>query len=185
MRVLEKTRREIEEKFVKMGDYVKIDYLSSCLKNNIDYDTRKFVLVRLSGLYENKKMFLEAGKMMKYAAEINTTYKGKIEDFMKASELFVKGGFFDEADGALKGAIANATENQKADLNAKIKEVYKEELKFCLKNDKRIHSVRICQKLLSLNLGESERKESMETLLSLYDKLGKVREYYMLKKQIK
>ena len=184
MKVAEKTRKEIEEKFVKMGDYVKIDYLSSCLKNNIDFDTRKFVLVKLSGLYENKKMFLEAGKMMKAAAEINTTYQAKVDDFVKAAGLFIQGSHFDDADGAVKGAFSVANDSQKNVVNTKIKEFYKTQAEVHIRNDRRSLALRTYEKMLTLNLNEIERRETNEKLLGLYDKLGKIRDFYTLKRNL-
>ena len=105
MLIKEKTRREVEEKLKSLGDFVKIDYLTSCLKQQVDFDTRKFVLLQLSKLYEDKKMFVEAGKMIELAANINTTFQNQINDFLKAAELFVKGGDFDKADKSFEKAL--------------------------------------------------------------------------------
>ena len=60
MIVRELTKHEIEQKFSQMGDYVGIDYLSSCLTKHLDFDTKKFVLVKLCGLCEAKRMFSES-----------------------------------------------------------------------------------------------------------------------------
>src|SRR3989304_1542726 len=92
------TRRAIEEKISTMGDYVKIGYLSNCLKRSLDFDTRRFVLTSLSKLYEDKKMFLDAAKSIGNAADINTTFQGKIGDFVKSTELFTKARSYNEAD---------------------------------------------------------------------------------------
>ncbi len=184
MRVMEKTRREIEAKFNSMGDYVKIDYLRSCLKSDIDYDTKKFVLVKLSGLYENKRMYLDAGKMMKVAADINTTIKAKIEDFLKSAELFIRGGHYDYAEGAIKSAISVSNEREKFFVKDKYKEMFFTQAKNLAGNDKRKQAAEIYQKMLSLELNTEERRNVNENLLGLYDKLGKVRDYYFLKKQM-
>ncbi|MEK6825139.1 MAG: hypothetical protein AABY02_04775, partial [Nanoarchaeota archaeon] len=87
MTIQERTKQDIQTKLAKMGDYVKIDYLCRALSSGLDFETRKFVLLELSKLYESRSMYLEAGKLMKNAAEINTTFKGKITDFMKSVEL--------------------------------------------------------------------------------------------------
>ena len=76
-------RREIEDKLKTLGDYVKIDYLTRCLRENPDFDTRKFILTNLSKLYEIKGMYAEAARNMLAGADINTTYDAKISDFMK------------------------------------------------------------------------------------------------------
>src|SRR3989338_2763155 len=129
MRILGTTRREIEEQLVKMGDYVKMEYLLSCLKKDIDFEARKFVLVKLSGLYERK--------MMRNAAEINTTFQSKINDFVKSAELFVRGGRYDEADISIKRAIAIADSKQKMKVKESEKKFTKIWEKFILTTIKR------------------------------------------------
>jgi len=42
------TRRDIEAKLSSVGDYVKMDFLQQCLKKNIDFDTKRFVMVKLA-----------------------------------------------------------------------------------------------------------------------------------------
>ena len=64
MQVKENGKQEIEEKFLEMSEYLRMNYLENCLKSGLDFETRKFVLVKLCGLYESKKMFVDAGKMM-------------------------------------------------------------------------------------------------------------------------
>jgi hypothetical protein len=90
-----------------------MDYLESCLKNRLDFDTKKFVLIKLAGIYEVRKMFLDAGRAMRLAADINTTTQGKITDYLKSAELFIKSGSFDEADVSVMRAINDATDSQK------------------------------------------------------------------------
>lgn len=182
MQVREKTRREIEEKLKTLGNYVKIDYLLSCLKQPIDFDTRRFILLELTKLYEEKKMFLEAGKMINNAAPINTAFSGKIADFVKAAELFVKGGSFDQADVAFDKALASCNEKQKQEVKNKKIDFYKQQAELYLQNDKRHSALSAYEKLLTLNLGETERRLAQERLLGLYERLGKIREFYALKR---
>lgn len=174
MRVKELTRKEIEARFNEMGDYVKMDYLSSCLKNPIDFDTKKFVLVKLAGLYEARKMFADAGKTMKSAAEINTEIQTKIADFVKAAELYIKGGNFDLADVCVKKAISFANEKQKREVKESIKEFYKTQARFYLNNEKRNQALLAYEKLFSSELDEKERGEIVDKLLELYERLGKM-----------
>ena len=182
MQVREKSRREIEEKLKTLGNYVKIDYLLSCLKQPVDFDTRKFVLVNLGQLYKEKKMYLEAGKMMQSAAPINTTFKGMIEDYVKSGELFVKAGSFDNADIAFEKALACGNEREKFEIKQKKIDFIKAQGEVYLKNDKRNSALLTYEKLLSLNLAESERREVQTKLLGLYERLGKIREFNSLKR---
>lgn len=176
------TRREIEEKIAKVGDYVKMDYLARCLKSNLDFDTRKYVLNTLAKVYESRGMFSEAGKLMRASADINTTFEGKTNDFVKSVELFVKATNFDEAETTFSKALALATGMQKDRLKLKRKEFYKAKAQELLKKDQRKHAMTAYEKLLALDLNAQEKQEVQGILAGLYEKLGKVREYYNIKK---
>lgn len=179
------TRKEVEAKLASVGDYVKMDFLQQCLRKNLDFDTKKFVLLKLSAVYESRMMFLESGKMIRIAADINTTYEAKINDFVKSAELFIKGGNYDEADVSLAKAFASANEKQKVPVRQRIKTAYKNQAQDLLKKDKRKNATDVYEKMLTLPyLDANERKEAQKTLLHLYQKLGKIREMYALQKSI-
>lgn len=175
------TKSEIEARIANVGDYVKMDLLSSSLKKQLDFDTKKFVLVRLASVYEGRKMFAEAAKMMKNAAEINTTYDAKMDDFMKSSILFIKAGHFDEADVSFTKALGCATELQKGRLKTERKAAYIAQAKEYMARDRRSHALEAYEKLLMFDLTPEEKNEVQSTLLTLYEKLGKVKEFYALK----
>lgn len=176
------TRKEIEAKLNSVGDYVKMDYLADCLKKSVDFDTKKFVLTKLSSIYESRKMFAEAAKLMRTSADINTTFEGKMNDFMKSVDLFIKGGNYDDADASFNKALVLGNQRQKDDIKLKRKELYKAQAKDLFKKDKRKHAMDIYEKLLTLDLTPAERDEVNKTLSGLYEKLGKVKEFYGLKK---
>ena len=71
------SRREIDAKLAASGDYVKMDYLQACLKKPLDFDTKRFVMTKLASIYESRMMYLEAGKLVRNVADINTTYEGE------------------------------------------------------------------------------------------------------------
>ena len=175
-------RREIEEKLKTLGDYVKIDYLARCLKEGPDFDTRKFILTNLSRLYETKGMYAESGKNLLAAADINTTYEAKISDFMKAAELFMKSNAFSDADVAVTKAIASANTKQRAQIKAQQKALYTAQANLLIQKDKRSHAVEAYEKLMTLEMTPEEKRETQTTLLNLYEKLGRVREFYSLKR---
>ena len=177
------SRREIEAKLANVGDYVKMDYLSACLKKNLDFDTKKFTLVKLSEIYESRKMYLEAGKLLRAAAEINSTFEGKMNDFMKSMELSVKGGDFDDAEISYTKALACADGMQKERLRARRKTTYINQARDALAKDKRKHAMDAYQKYLSIpELNSQERIEVQTALLALYEKLGKITEYSALRR---
>lgn len=175
------TRREIEEKLGSVGDYVKMDYLQRCLKMQLDFDTRKYVLTTLSVIYESRKMYLEAGKLMRAAAEINATFEAKMNDFIKSMELYIRAGNYEEADISFSKAIACASDPQKLRIKDKRKLMYKEAAKDYMIKDKRKHAMEAYEKLMEMELQPEEKQEVKQNLMKLYEKLGKIKEYYSLK----
>ncbi|MBI3334794.1 hypothetical protein HYZ97_04880 [Candidatus Pacearchaeota archaeon] len=178
------SRREVETKLNSVGDYVKMDYLQQCLKKNLDFDTRKFVLTTLSGIYETRHMLLESGKLIRASAEINTTFEGKMNEYMKSVQLFIKAGAFDEVDISFAKALACAAERQKEGLKQKRKDWFKAQADEFLKKDKRKHAMGTYERLLTFELQQDEKMAAQETLLHIYEKLGKIKEYAHLKKSM-
>ena len=175
------SRRDIEARLASVGDYVKMDYLQACLKKQLDFDTKKFVLIKLSEIYESRKIFAEAGKMMRNAAEINATFDGKMQDFMKSVELFIRGGVFEEAEISFTKALGCSTELQKQRIKSRRKELYFMQARDFLAKDKRKHAMETFEMLLTLpELAPAERQEAQQALLKLYEKLGRIKEFYNL-----
>ncbi|MDP1696017.1 MAG: hypothetical protein Q8L29_03825 [archaeon] len=179
------TRRDIDAKLQGMGDYVKIDYLVRCLKQAMDFDTRKFVLIKLSEIYGQKGMYLEAARMLAGSAEINSTFQAKINDYVKAAEYFMRGGDFDNADSTFNKAVVCCNGIQKEAIKTKRKELYKAQAKIYMQKDKRNQALLTYEKLLSIEqLNPEEKREVQSTLLTLYEKLGKIKDYYSLKRNM-
>lgn len=180
----EKNKAQIENKLQTMGDYVQMSYLQRALKSGLDFDTRKFVLLRLGGIYEARRMHLEAAKMIKAAAEINTTYREKIRDYMKATELFIKGQDYPEADRLFAQSLALGNSQEKLQMKQAYKNFYLTQAKLFENSDKRTNAKETYEKVLALELDIGERTQVQKSLLDLYDKLGKIKEYYALKQQM-
>ena len=164
-----------------MGDYVKIDYLNRALGSGLDFETRKFVLLELSKLYEARSMYLEAGKLMKNAAEINTTFKGKVMDFMKSVELCIRGGNYTEADQIFAQTLALATDRERPELKVLLRGYYMTQARAFVKADKRTHAKKAYEKILTLEPNPQEKKEAQDQLLGLYQKLGNIRDFYKMR----
>jgi len=148
----------------------------------IDFDTRRYVLTKLAAIYESRKMYLEAARLIRIAADINTTYEGKAGDFIRSADLFIKGGNFSEADISVAKALATANDKQKVAIKIKVKEAYKAQAKEFMSKDKRKHALETYEKIASMDLDPLEKKEIQQQLLFLYDKLGKIVESASLKK---
>ena len=184
MQIKERTKQEIEAKLATMGDYVKIDYLERLLKMHLDFETRKFALNTASKLYENRNMYNEAARAMKAAAEINTTFRSKIQEYMKSIELFVKGGSFQDADFMFAQALALGNEKDKMEMRAVLKTYYLKEARDLMAKDKRNHAKKVYEKSLNLDLTPQEKQQVQQQLLVLYEKLGNVSEFLKLKKSM-
>lgn len=179
--VTEKTKGEIEQKLSGMGDYVKMSYLQRALKSGLDFETKKFVLLKLATIYYEKKMYLDAAKLVKSAAEITTTYKEKIFAYLKATELHIKGGDYVEADRLFAQALALSNDREKREIKEKYKNYYIAQAKAFITQNRRSHAKAIYEKVLTLDMQMGERAEVQKTLLDLYYKLGNVKEYHALR----
>ena len=179
--VVEKSRNEIEAKLKTMGDYVKMSYLQRAAKSQLDFDTRKFVLIELAKIYEQKHMYLDAGKTIKASAEITTTFREKMMQFMKAVEFNVHGNDFAEAERIFSQALALGNDREKWEMKQQFKQFHFMQAQDYLKHDRRSNAKVLYQKMLSMDLAPNERADVQNQLLQLYYKLGNVREYHALK----
>jgi tetratricopeptide (TPR) repeat protein len=184
--IKESNKKDVEARLASMGDYVKIDYLAELLNGNLDYDTRRFVLLKLARLYKDKGMLAEAAKLVVNAADINTTYDAMMRDYSVAMQLFIQGDKFDEADIALNKAMVSCnTEGQKSSLRAKRKEALLARAADLVKKDKRKHAMIAYEKILTLpDVTADDKKVAQQNLSRLYEQLGKVKEFYGLKRSM-
>ena len=174
------TKGEIEKFLNDKGNFVQIDYLTRFLKGDLTMDMKKFVFLKLADIYERINMKNEAAKMYSGAATVSITFAEKIKHLVKETELYVKSGTFEMADAAMKKALNEANSIEKNDIYFTVKEIYKKQAEFYEKNLKRFNAMKAYEKLLEMNIKDSEKKEIKEKLLALYEKLGKTKEYSAL-----
>lgn len=182
--ISEKSKGEIEKELEGKGDYVKMSYLQRALKSRLDFDTKKFCMLRLAGIYEGRRMYLEAARLIKTSADINVTFKAKKDDFMKAAQLYIQGGNYAEADLVFKQTLALGGNRDKEEMKNNFKNYYITQAKYFFSNDRRNYARIVFEKVLGFDLSEQERKEVQEHLIGLYGKLGMVKEFYKLKKSM-
>ena len=175
-------KSEIEGVLAGKGDFVQIDYLTRFLKEPLTMDMKKFVFLKLAVLYEKTSMLKEAAKNYNNAAMVSIAFSEKINHYIKEAELYIKADDFEKSDEAMKKARAQANSTEKDEIYFTIKEFYKRQAEAYEKNLKRANSARVYEKLLEMKISDSERKEIKEKLLEIYDKLGKTKEYIILKK---
>jgi tetratricopeptide (TPR) repeat protein len=176
------TKVEIEEQLKNKGDFVKIDHLNRLLaEKGLPIDKRKFVSAKLAEIYEAKGMFSHAAKIYSNIAIASVTFSDKIKNHMKEAELYIKGGQFEFVDDAIKKAIGEATGIERENILTNIKAFYRKQGEVYEKEKRRSQAVKLYEKLLQMNLSVGERQEVKTRLIDLYEKTGKIREYFALK----
>jgi len=184
MKVEEKTRQEIEFKVGNMSDFLKMEYLESCIKFHREFDIKKFCNMKLAELYEKRNMFTEAARNAASAAEMASTFKEKIEAYMKEVELWIKASQYDRSDEAFRKALASGNTMEKFEMKQAVKEFYKRQALAYEKSGRNANALKVYQKIMEIASDEPEKKEVKMKLLVLYERLGKIREYSVLKAQL-
>lgn len=174
-------KHEIEEAIKNEGDFVKIDHLTRLLKERISTDVKKFVYLKLGEIYERRYMFVYAAESYDRAGENSIAYAEKRKCFMKEAELFIKAGEFFRADEAMKKAMREANVIEKNEIKTSIKNFYKKQGEE-LEKGRKSSAIKIYEKLLEMELSDLEKKEVKERLIKLYESLGKVKEYFTVKR---
>src|SRR3989344_4016634 len=106
-------------------------------------------------------------------------------DYLKAMDLFIKGGGFDDADISFTKALGCAEGMQKERIKRTRKEAYLKQADGYLAGDKRKHAMEAYQRYLTFpEVTGDERKSAQQALLGIYEKLGKITEYGNLKRSM-
>ena len=176
------SKHEIEEELKKRGDFIQIDYLSRILKKDTPFEIKKFVLSKLSEIYEKKKMFTDAAKTEYSLAIISTSIGEKIKHHTNEAKLCIQAGVFQRADEAMNKAIHHGNAIEKSQIYIEIKQFYKKLAEDYEKEKKRNQASKLYEKLMDMKISDIEKQELKEKLLNSYDKLGKTKEYFALKK---
>jgi tetratricopeptide (TPR) repeat protein len=170
--ITEKGRAEID---------AKMSYLQRAAKSQLDFDTRKYVLLELGKLYEMKHMYVDAAKVIRTAADITTTFRDKILQFMKAVELHVKGNDYAEAERIFAQALALGNDREKAEMKHQFKLYHFNQAQALVKTNRRTNAKALYQKMLTMELNPQEKAEVQKQLLDIYQRLGNTREMYALR----
>jgi tetratricopeptide (TPR) repeat protein len=167
-------KSEIEKFLSDKGDFVQIDYLGRFLKENPPLAIKRFAHEKLAELYQKKSMFSAAAKMYDSLAIISISFSEKIKNYVKETEMYIKSGEFNRADEAMKKALGEANASQRGEIYFSIKDFYKRQAQVYEKELRRSNAVRIYEKLLEMNISDSERAEIKDKLATLYKILGKI-----------
>lgn len=176
----EKTLAEIEARLKTFGgDMIKIEYLENTLKQlGLPNDAKRFCHLQLAANYAARLMWGLAAKNMDAAAECATTYKEKIDYYLKEINYLVKIGDYLIIDKAFKKAMLCASNSQekefvksklRAEMNAMAAEYEKK--------NKRSSAAAVLERLMDMPItSDAERKQIMERLAKLNSGLGRIRE---------
>lgn len=176
------TKSEIENFLKTKGDFVAISNLTNYLNNKeLPLDKKKYAYAKLAELYEKKGMLTETARMYNNLAECSIAFSEKIKNHVAEVGYYIKAGKFDLADEATKKAMVEANTAQRAEIFVQVKEFYKKQAEKYVKEMKRGHAVRIYEKLLRMNLSDIEKAEIKEKLMPLYEKLGRLKDYFSIK----
>jgi tetratricopeptide (TPR) repeat protein len=180
----EMTKVEIEKEISSQGDYVQIDNITRFMKENIPTDIRKFISLKLVEIYERRAMFADAAMIYERLVEISVLRSDKINYLTKAAECYIKAGFFDKADLAVKKAGSEATNIEKTKISDSIKEFYKSQAETYEKERRRDRAVKTYEKMLTLSYPDAEKKEINQKLSVLYKSLGRVEQYIAMQRKL-
>ena len=173
---------EVESFLKGKGDFVKIDYLTRYIKTMPPIEMGKFAYLNLADIYIGKEMYVDAAGAFKNAAVNSVSFREKQENFLKEAKSFISGGKFDESDKALRRAMDEASKNEKEEIYSQILEFYKKEaenLEKAVNKQGRLAS--LYEKMMRLKFQGNEKDKIKEKLLKVYEKLGKIKEYKILK----
>lgn len=166
-----------------MSDFVKMEYLESCLKTIPDINVSKFCYKKLSELYENKIMYPEAAKYIAKFGELCVGSKEKVVAIVKEAELLAKAGQYDPADYLYKKAMALADEQEKFEIKRNMIAFYKQEASNYEKSNRSTAALKVYEKLVHF-VADAERNDVRRRMLEIYRRLGRVKEYIRLKSEL-
>ena len=167
------SKSEIEKELSGKGDFVQIDYLTKFIDKKPPIHIKKFALMKLIEIYENKKMHNDVARMYEQLSINSLSSSEKVGHFVQGAESYIKAGYFDRADSAMRRAMELSTIVKKAEIYTQIKNFYKKQAEICEKEARRNNAVKIYEKLLIMRISDSERNEIKQKLLALYEQLGK------------
>lgn len=180
----EMNKEEIEREFEGKGDYVLIDNITRFLKENVPQDTRRVTYIKLVGIYEKRNMFFEAANIYGKLIEIAITPFDKINYLLKEADCYIKSGMFEKADVTISKISEHAKSAEKNRIMVYIAQAYKKQAEVYEKEKRRNKAAKTYEKLLTMNIPETEKNEINQKLSGLYKELGMIDEYMKLSGKI-
>ncbi|MCW8966826.1 MAG: hypothetical protein OQK82_09115 [Candidatus Pacearchaeota archaeon] len=167
------SKSDIEKCLASKGGFIRIDYLTKFLKEDLSIEMKKFAYLKLAETYEGMKLFSDAASVYESLAILSLTFAEKRGYYLKGCELCILAGNFVQADEFLQKSMSQANANKKREIYDKVKDFYKRIAKHYEEEDKRNKASIIYEKLLEMRIHDFERKEIKDKLKDLYERLGK------------
>ena len=183
MQALERTKEQIQAKSERMNDFLRMEYLESCTKQNIDISALKYCSNELSKLYEKNHMYSEAIKYLGKLKEVSPTQNEKMQVFKREIVLLIKGGFYERANSLFNQVLKVLPDKERYELRREIIEVYFSEANALEKSGKNSSALKVYEGLIN-HLTDAEKMNTKRKMLVLYKKLGRVRESIEIEREI-
>src|SRR3989344_3111187 len=173
------SKKDVEDTIAGKGDYVKIDHLTRFLTKSPPLEVKKFIYLELGEVYKDKGMYSEAAKYFGFLGELVLTFREKINFFIKECELHIQAGNFGMADNSFKKIMHVTNEKEIVVAKRHIHDFYIDLARKYEKADRRIQAIKVYEKILELTLSdEGDKKNAKMSLMNLYEKTGRMREYF-------
>ncbi len=170
------TKQEVEEAIKGKDYFVKIDYLNRFLKRAGSLEMKKFVLLNLASVNEEKGLLNDAIKNVEAAADICVTFREKIELYMKETELWVKIGDFHMSEKAFQKAYFVGNSQEKLDMSKKYLNLFRAFARDAEEQGKTRKALDYYEKLFNMKQDAERKADVKEKLIEIYDKLGRMKD---------
>lgn len=177
VQVLETSLEQLKEKLKSMRtNFNKSAYLESAFKKDLSLEIKRFILENLSAIYTQDRMYAKAAKALSNKARFDTTFKEKIDSYIRSAELFCKTGSIEDAEEMFSRAAREANEVERLDIIKKRKEIYFSSLQGLEKQGKRASTLKFYERLIKMKLTPEEKEGVKEKLVKTYKILGRFKD---------
>lgn len=183
MQILEKNKEEVQKKAESMSDFLRMEYLENCSRYFKEPDILIYSYKELAKLYERRSLYSDALKYLGKLHEFCKQNKDKINVYLKETELLIRGGYYDNAQGAYKSALKISNSVEKYEIKKEMVNILVREINRLEKEKRNVKLQKVYEMLMPF-LSDKERTVIRKRLVIIYQKLGKVRESIEIEKTI-
>ncbi len=180
------SEEDIRAKLKTLSPILRQEYLENLLSRlNLDPSIKLLASRELVELYVRRGLYYNAAKIMESAAISFPSLSVKKDIYKQAGILHLKAGNFLNAEDCFKKSLENALEKERPFLRKEFENIFVAEAEFLESKGRKQKACEMYEKILRSDIDEYLKKKISERLLSLYEKLGKLREYFDLRESLK